>query len=226
VSVLTVLSALWLGVLASISPCPLAANMAAFSFIQKEGLSPRRVLVSGCLYSAGRSVAFAIAGVIVISGLLAIPEASIFMQRHMNRIIGPILLIVGIFVLDLLEIRRRRPIVDSVSSGAPFRGMAGSFFMGVLFALAMCPVSAALFFGGLIPLATEVGSRVFFPALFGLGSGLPVTILSVIFSMGTRAVSRSIGTVYNLQKVIQAASGVLLILLGTYFSLTSTFGLL
>jgi cytochrome c biogenesis protein CcdA len=104
--------------------------------------------------------------------------------------------------------------------------MAGSFFMGVLFALAMCPVSAALFFGGLIPLATEVGSRVFFPALFGLGSGLPVTILSVIFSMGTRAVSRSIGTVYNLQKVIQAASGVLLILLGTYFSLTSTFGLL
>ncbi|NLO56938.1 MAG: sulfite exporter TauE/SafE family protein, partial [Thermovirga sp.] len=40
-SILTALSALWLGVLASVSPCPLAANLAAFSFIQKEGLSPR-----------------------------------------------------------------------------------------------------------------------------------------------------------------------------------------
>ena len=102
-SVLTALSALWLGVLASVSPCPLAANLAAFSFIQKEGLSPRRVLLSGTLYSAGRTVTFAVAGVIVISGLTAIPEVSLFMQRHMNRLIGPILLIVGVFVLDLIS---------------------------------------------------------------------------------------------------------------------------
>lgn len=225
-SVLTALSALWLGVLASVSPCPLAANLAAFSFIQKEGLSPRRVLLSGTLYSAGRTVTFAVAGVIVISGLTAIPEVSLFMQRHMNRLIGPILLIVGVFVLDLIEVRGRKPLAERVSSGTLFRGAAGAFLMGILFALAICPVSAALFFGGLIPLAAEKGSRVVLPALFGLGSGLPVTALSFIFSMGARAVSRSMGAVYNLQKIIQAASGVILILIGLYFSLTSTFGLL
>jgi len=60
-SILTALSALWLGVLASVSPCPLAANLAAFSFIQKEGLSPRKALLSGSLYSAGRTVTFAAA---------------------------------------------------------------------------------------------------------------------------------------------------------------------
>ena len=225
-SILTALSALWLGVLASVSPCPLAANLAAFSFIQKEGLSPRKALLSGSLYSAGRTVTFAAAGVVVISGLMAIPEASLFMQRHMNRLIGPILLIVGVFVLDLLEVRGRKPITERVSSGTLFRGMTGSFLMGVLFGLALCPVSAALFFGGLIPLATEAGSRVLLPALFGLGSGLPVTILSIIFSMGARAVSRSMGAVYNLQKIVQVASGVILILIGAYFSLASTFGLL
>lgn len=221
----SVFSALWLGVLASVSPCPLAANMAAFSFIQKEGLSPRRILVAGSLYSAGRTLTFAFAGILIISGLLAIPEASIFMQRHMNRIIGPVLVIVGIFVLDLLEIRRNRPVSDKLAPGSFFRGTAGSFLMGMLFALAICPVSAALFFGGLIPVAAEAGSRVILPALFGLGSGLPVTVLSVIFSFGATAVSRSLGAVYTVQKVLQWGSGIIIILVGIYFSLASTFGI-
>ncbi len=224
--ILHAFSALWLGVLASVSPCPLAANMAAFSFIQKEGLSPRRILVSGILYSAGRTLTFAIAGIVIISGLLAIPDASIFMQRHMNRIIGPVLIIVGIFLLDLLEIRRKDRLPGRMTSGSLFRGAAGSFLMGMLFALAICPVSAALFFGGLIPLAAGSGSRVVLPALFGLGSGLPVTILSFIFSLGARAVSRSIGAVYTVQKAVQLGSGIIIILVGIYFSLTSTFAIL
>ncbi len=219
-------SALWLGVLASVSPCPLAANMAAFSFIQKEGLSPRKILVSGILYSAGRTLTFAIAGIVTISGVLAIPDASIFMQRYMNKIIGPVLIIVGIFLLDLLEIRRKDRLPGRMTSGSLFRGAAGPFLMGVLFALAICPVSAALFFGGLIPLATGTGSRVILPALFGFGSGLPVTILSFIFSLGARAVSRSIGAVYTVQKAVQLGSGVIIILVGLYFSLTSTFAIL
>lgn len=220
------LTALWLGVLASVSPCPLAANLAAFSFIQKDGPSSRGVLISGGLYSAGRMLAFAILGSIVISGLLAIPEASIIMQRYMNRIVGPILIIVGVFVLDLLEVGKKWGVVERLASGRIFRGFSGSFFLGVLFALAMCPVSAALFFGGLIPLAADSGSKVLFPALFGLGSALPVAGLSLVFSYGAMTVSRSIGTVYTIQKIVQISSGVIIVLTGIYFSITSTFGLI
>ncbi|MDO9509170.1 MAG: aromatic aminobenezylarsenical efflux permease ArsG family transporter [Thermovirgaceae bacterium] len=223
---LAVLTSLWLGVLASVSPCPLAANLAAFSYIQKEGPTPGKVLISGGFYSAGRMFALALAGSLIISGLLAIPEASIFMQRHMNKIVGPVLLIVGAFVLDLLEVQSSKGISDKLASGKLFRGMTGSFLMGVLFAMAMCPVSAALFFGGLIPLAADSGSKVFLPAMFGLGSALPVTILSVIFSFGARTASRSIGTIYAIQKIIQISSGVILVLTGIYFSLTSTFNLI
>lgn len=223
---LAALSALWLGVLASVSPCPLAANMAAFSFIQKDGGSPGRVLISGGLYSAGRMVAFALFGSLVISGLLAIPEASIMMQRYMNRIIGPILIIIGVFVLGLLEIGRNRGVAQRLASKGIFRGMYGSFFMGILFAMALCPVSAALFFGGLIPLAADVGSKILLPALFGFGSALPVAALSLIFSFGAMTVSRSIGTVYTFQKIIQISSGVILVLTGIYFSLSSTFGVM
>lgn len=219
------LTALWLGVLASVSPCPLAANMAAFSFIQKDGTSPKRVLISGGLYSAGRMLAFAFLGSLVISGLLAIPEASIIMQNYMNRIIGPILIIVGVFVLDLLEIGKNSSVAQRLASKGIFHGLSGPFFLGILFAMAMCPVSAALFFGGLIPLAADSGSKVLFPSLFGLGSALPVAALSFIFSLGAMTASRSIGSVYAIQKIIQVSSGVILVLSGVYFSLTSTFGL-
>ncbi len=221
-----VFTALWLGVLASVSPCPLAANLAAFSFIQKDGPSSRRVLIAGGLYSAGRMLAFALLGSLVISGLLAIPETSIIMQRHMNRIVGPILIIVGVFVLDLLEIGSNRGAAQRLASKRIFRGLSGSFFMGILFAMALCPVSAALFFGGLVPLAADSGSKVLFPALFGLGSALPVAVLSLVFSYGAMTVSRSLGAVYTIQKFIQISSGVIIVLTGIYFSLTSTFGLI
>jgi len=144
----------------------------------------------------------------------------------MNRIVGPILIAVGVFVLDLLEIGGGKGFTLRLASSKTFRGPAGSFLLGVLFAMAMCPVSAALFFGGLIPLAGDAGSRVILPALFGLGSALPVTLLSLLFSWGTMAVSRSIGRVYAIQRVIQVSSGVILLITGIYFSLTSTFNLL
>ncbi len=220
-----VIAALWLGILASVSPCPLAANMAAFSFIQKDVTTSGRIIMSGILYSAGRMAAFAAAGLLIISGILAIPEASIFMQRHMNRIIGPILLIVGVFVLDLLEINPAKDRSRDLAMMRIFRGSRGAFLMGILFAMAMCPVSAALFFGGLVPIAAETGSKILLPAIFGLGSALPVALLSFVFSLGARAVSKSLGAVYTIQKGVQIFSGVILLLVGVYLSLTSTFAL-
>ncbi|MDT8284083.1 MAG: sulfite exporter TauE/SafE family protein, partial [Thermovirgaceae bacterium] len=128
--------------------------------------------------------------------------------------------------LDLLEVGKKWGGAERLASRRIFRGLSGSFFLGVLFALAMCPVSAALFFGGLVPLAADSGSKVLFPALFGLGSALPVAVLSLVFSYGAMTVSRSIGTVYAIQKIIQISSGVIIVLTGIYFSLTSTFGLI
>jgi len=40
-------SALWLGIMTSISPCPLATNIAAISFLSKKATHPLLVLLSG-----------------------------------------------------------------------------------------------------------------------------------------------------------------------------------
>ena len=52
-------SALWLGVLTSISPCPLATNIAAVSFVGQRVGNPWKVLAAGGLYALGRALVYA-----------------------------------------------------------------------------------------------------------------------------------------------------------------------
>jgi cytochrome c biogenesis protein CcdA len=219
---LSSLSALWIGILASVSPCPLASNIAAFSFIEKDCGNNRSVLASGTAYALGRMVTFSALGALIVNGIMAIPSVSMALQRHMNMFLGPILLVVGVFVLDLLELppfsftRRLR-------STALFSGPGGAFLMGIIFALALCPVSAALFFGGLIPLAAREGSPLVLPALFGIGTALPVSILAVSLSLGITALSSSAASLYAIQGKIRAITGLVLLGTGMYFTLIYTF---
>ena len=46
--------------------------------------------------------------------------------------------------------------------------------LGVLFALSFCPVSAALFFGSVLPLAVKFESSIWLPFCYGLGTALPL----------------------------------------------------
>jgi cytochrome c biogenesis protein CcdA len=56
-------SALWLGILTSISPCPLATNIAAISFIGRRVDSPRQVIAAGLIYTFGRLVTYLVLGI-------------------------------------------------------------------------------------------------------------------------------------------------------------------
>ncbi|MGC9489603.1 MAG: aromatic aminobenezylarsenical efflux permease ArsG family transporter [Thermovirgaceae bacterium] len=216
------LSALWIGILASVSPCPLASNIAAFSFIEKDCGDNRSVLLSGVAYALGRMVSFSVLGAFIVNGIMAIPSVSMALQRHMNMFLGPILLVVSVFVLDLLELPTFS-FTKRLRSKALFRGPGGAFLMGIIFSLALCPVSAALFFGGLIPLAAKEGSSVVLPALFGIGTALPVSILAVSLSLGVSALSSSAASLHALQEKIRLATGILLTGTGLYFSLIYTF---
>lgn len=64
-------SAAWLGILTSISPCPLAANIAAVSFFSKKIAHPALVFISGLAYTLGRMAAYAVLGWIIFIGKTA-----------------------------------------------------------------------------------------------------------------------------------------------------------
>lgn len=104
-SATAVLTAVWLGILTSISPCPLATNVAAMSFIGKDLGSPRRVLLTGFLYTLGRSLAYAVLAALIIASVFAIPALSFWLSTYMNKLLGPVLIVVGIVLLGVLPLQ-------------------------------------------------------------------------------------------------------------------------
>lgn len=219
------LSACWLGVLTSISPCPLATNIAAVSFLSRQVKSSARVCVSGLAYTFGRSAAYLLLAVVLVSSLLSVPQTSHFLQKYLSRVIGPLLILVGMFLLELLTLP-----TFGVTTGDKWQkrtatlGGAGAALLGFVFALSFCPVSAALYFGGLLPLAAKHESRVILPVLYGLGTALPVLVFALLIALGARSVGVWFDRLSSLERWARWATGVVFILAGVYLTLVNVFG--
>ncbi len=151
-------TALWLGILTSISPCPLATNIAAVSFIGRRLDRPGLVVASGALYTLGRTIAYVGLGVLLVGGALSVPELSRFLQKYMNQILGPLLIIAGMFLLNMISFTTSGSAMgERLQKRIGTMGIWGAVPLGMLFALSFCPISAALFFGSLIPLVDRTG---------------------------------------------------------------------
>jgi cytochrome c-type biogenesis protein len=220
------LPALWLGILTSISPCPLATNIAAVSFIGRRLSHPGEVLFSGLLYTLGRTAAYTLIGVMLVAGMLNAPGISCVLQQHMNLILGPILVLAGIFMLDLLPLGRVG-LADSEQARALLEklGLWGALPLGFLFALAFCPTSAALFFGGLIPLAWSNNSPFFLPLLYGVGTALPVAAFAILIALGAGWVGKAFKILDRFEKWARYATGGIFIAVGLHLSLMMIFGI-
>lgn len=216
---LALASAFWLGILTSISPCPLATNIAAVSFLSKKITHPALVFISGTAYTLGRMAAYAVLGWIIIISLLSVPEVAQFLQKYMVKALGPLLIITGFFLLELITIRLPGISLSEkhhnklMESGAP-----GAFVLGFIFALAFCPVSAALFFGSLIPLAlnSKIGTLLTF--IYGIGTGLPVLIFAVAIALGVTSLSRWFHRITKIEYYARRITGVIFILVGLYYT--------
>jgi cytochrome c-type biogenesis protein len=212
-------SALWLGVLTSISPCPLASNVAAVSFLSKKITYPVLVLISGLAYTLGRMVSYAILGWIIIYSLLSVPQVAQFLQKYMGKALGPLLIITGLILLEVFIIRLPGVSLSQkhhnrlAESGAP-----GAFLLGFIFALAFCPISAALFFGSLIPLAINSKSGIVLPFVYGIGTGLPVLAFSVAIALGVASLSYWFHKITRLEYYTRKITGAVFILVGLYYT--------
>ncbi|MBU0635241.1 MAG: sulfite exporter TauE/SafE family protein [Candidatus Omnitrophica bacterium] len=211
-------TALWLGVLTSISPCPLATNIAAVSFLSKKINHPKAVFLAGLAYTAGRMSAYAVLGASIIASLVSVPFIANFLQKYMHRILGPVLIVAGLFLLNILRfnfsglsISKERQELLAQS------GLKGAFVLGVLFALAFCPISAALFFGSLIPLSLNNAYGVILPFIYGIGTGLPVLAFSLGIAFGISTLSHWFDKTAALEKYTRKITGIIFILVGAYF---------
>jgi cytochrome c-type biogenesis protein len=141
-------SAFWLGIATAISPCPLATNIAAVSFIGRRAGNPRRVFLSGLLYTGGRTITYLVLGIILVAGLLSIGELSLGLQAYMNKILGPILILAGMVLLELIRLPTSGGgLGGRMQRRAETGGLWTAALLGIVFALSFCPLSAVLFFG-------------------------------------------------------------------------------
>jgi cytochrome c-type biogenesis protein len=220
-------SAFWLGILTSVSPCPLATNIAAVSFISRQITQRNTVFLSGILYTLGRSLTYIVLGVLIVKTLVDVPILSDFLQRYVNKILGIVLILVGMVLLDLLRIPLSLPSVsENIAKKLVDKGALGSLPLGILFALAFCPVSAALFFGGLIPLAVKVKSGIWLPLIYGIGTGLPVLLFAFLIAAGTEYINNLYYRITRIEFYTKKVTGIIFILVGIYYSLAYVFEIL
>ncbi len=221
---LGITSAAWLGILTSISPCPLATNIAAISFISKRIEKPFTTLITGILYTLGRSAAYLGLGIMIVSSVLSTPVLARFLQQYMNKLLGPILIIAGLFLLDIFRFSfPGSGLGETLQKHADRWGIWGAFPLGIIFALSFCPVSAALFFGSLIPIALANNSGVLIPTVYGIGTALPVFIFAVLIALGARTLGNVFNKITSIEKWARRITGVLFIGVGIYFCLMYIF---
>jgi cytochrome c-type biogenesis protein len=214
-----VLTALLLGLITAIAPCPMATNIAAVAYITRNVRDRKYAVITGSLYTLGRMFSYTILGVLIIVVGLEIPGVSAAIQDVGEKVLGPLLIVVGLLMLfiDRLSFGTGGGRLASLGSKVAGWGMIGGFLLGVIFALAFCPYSAVLFFGALIPVALKSTGGMALPAVFAIGTGLPVLIFGTLLSLGVAGVANWLNALTRAERIIRIIVSIVFIGVGIYY---------
>lgn len=219
-SEIPVVAAFSLGLLMAISPCPLATNIAAIAYVSQRAAERRQAAITSALYTLGRILTYSVIGILIIRVGMEIPGLANALQNTGDKIIGPVLIAVGVVLLFANRLRfGSSGGLASLGERVSRWGMVGGFLLGILFALAFCPYSAVLYFGVLIPLALKSSGGLALPTIFAIGTGLPVLIFGIALSFGVTRVSSWFDRINRAQMTIRIVTSWILIGIGAYYVL-------
>ena len=213
-----ILTAFLLGVLTSISPCPLATNITAIAYISKEIKTAKHTLLNGIFYTLGRGASYTILATLIYFGLSAFQISRIF-QGWGDKVLGPILITIGLIMFGIIKINfgKGGEKVERIKLWLSQKGFIGSFLLGMLFALAFCPYSGVLFFGALIPLVLKSAEGLLLPPIFAIGTGLPVIIFSFIIAFAVQKLGQLFQIMQKIEKIMRYLVASIFMLTGFYY---------
>jgi cytochrome c-type biogenesis protein len=214
-----IVSALVLGLLTAISPCPMATNITAIGFIGKDIENKNRVFYNGLVYTLGRSFSYTVLAVIIFLGANQFKISGIF-QQYGEKIVGPLLLIIGVFMLGIIQLNF--PAFNRLSARLQNRqkfSYWNVFLLGVIFALAFCPYSGVLYFGMLIPLTVST-SGLHLPVVFAIATGIPVVIFAWLIAFAISGVGNLYKRIKSFEFWFRKVVAVLFIGTGVYYMIT------
>jgi cytochrome c-type biogenesis protein len=217
------LAAVGLGLLCSVSPCVMATNVAALAYVGRKASRSSYALTTAALYTLGRVFSYTTIGVLIVLVGLEVSALSRFLQGAGAAFIGPLLIVVGIalLVIDRLPAISGGGVIQRLGARFGDMGVLGGFPLGALFALAFCPYSGVLFFAVLIPLALNTAGGIALPAVFAVGTGVPVLVFGALLTFGVSRVSLLMDGLTRADKAIRLVTAVIFVGAGLYYLLVA-----
>ena len=218
-----VVTAMILGILTAVSPCPLATNLTAVAYLGREIDNRRKVFYLGLLYTLGRTIAYSALGAVLIF-IIRKGEDAFDIQDAISAIgewiLGPALVLIGLFMLfgHLLHLPKFG--FSGQASGSWTQGTMGAFLLGVLFAMAFCPTSGMLYFGMLIPMSAVESGGYVLPMVYAIASSLPVLVAAWIIAYSMQSLGKVMGKIAVFQRWFNRFVAILFIAVGIYYSIT------
>ncbi|OGF26923.1 cytochrome C biogenesis protein [Candidatus Falkowbacteria bacterium RIFOXYB2_FULL_34_18] len=214
-----ILTAFLLGILTSISPCPLATNITAIAYISRELKAIKNTLLNGLFYTLGRGISYTLLATLIYFGISSFRIASIF-EGWGDKILGLVLILISLIMFGVIKINigAKSEKVEKIKEWLSQKGYIGSLLLGVMFALAFCPYSGVLFFGILIPLLFNSSEGLLLPPVFALGTGIPVIIFSFLIAVSLEKVSRAFKVMQKTEKAMRYLVASVFLLTGIYYS--------
>ena len=222
-SSMPVITALILGILTAVSPCPLATNLTAVAYLGRELENRRKVFYLGLLYTLGRTIAYSVLGAVLIF-LIRKGEDAFGIQDAISTIgewiLGPALVLIGLFILFGHLLRLPQFGFSGQASGIWTQGVLGAFILGVLFAMAFCPTSGMLYFGMLIPMSAVESGGYVLPVVYAIATSLPVLVVAWIIAFSMQSLGKIMDKIAIFQRWLNHLVAILFILVGLYYTIT------
>jgi len=214
------IAAFFIGLMTALSPCPLATNITAIAYISKKIDNGKRTLLTGFVYTLGRMFTYVLLASLIVYMGINVQAISLFLQKYGERILGPLLIGIGLVMLDIIKLPylKSGDKINRIKEKLSEKGYVGSFLLGVLFALAFCPFSAVLFFGMLIPLALKYSDGFLIPSVFSLATGLPVIIFAFLLTFSVSKLGKVIHKVQTLEKYTRYIIALVFVIVGIYYT--------
>jgi len=213
-----VLTAFLIGIMTSVSPCPLATNITAIAYISKDIKNPKTVLLNGLYYTFGRAFGYTVIATIIHFGASKY-HISIFFNNVGGKMLGPLMILIGLYMFDFIKINKKNTnsMVIELQKFLSQKGYLGSFLLGILFSIGFCPYSAIMFFGVIIPLLIKSKEGILLAPLFAFGASVPVVLFSFILAFSTSKLGHTFNKVQKIEKIIRKLIATIFICVGAYY---------
>ena len=213
-----ILTAFLLGLMTAISSCPLATNITATAYLSKDIGNKRRVLFNGVFYTLGRMFTYTALGMIFYFGASQFRIAKL-LQGVGGMWLGIALVVIGVLMLDVIRLGgiSTGKLAEKLGNKKGKKTYLDAFLLGLLFALAFCPYSGVLYFGGLIPMTIASPSGLLLPPVFAIATGLPVIIIAWLLAYSVGNVGKFYNKMNVFQKWFKRIIAAVFIVVGAYY---------